>query len=82
MKKLSIYLLSIFAISFLFAEKALAVCPICTVAVGAGVGLSRWLGIDDTINWIMDRRAYCFYDYLDGKLAGKEKYPLQGQNFY
>jgi hypothetical protein len=26
-----------------------AVCPLCTVVVGAGVGLSRYLGIDDTI---------------------------------
>jgi len=26
-----------------------AVCPVCIVAVGAGLGLSRWLGIDDTI---------------------------------
>lgn len=33
----------------LFPQKALAVCPVCTIAVGAGVGLSRWLGIDDTI---------------------------------
>lgn len=31
------------------AKSALAVCPVCTVAIGAGVGLSRWLGIDDTI---------------------------------
>lgn len=52
MKKLPVYLLSIFAVSFLFAKKALAVCPICTIAVGAGVGLSRWLGIDDTITGI------------------------------
>ena len=54
MKKILIYLLSIFAVSFLFAQKALAVCPICTIAVGVGVGLSRWLGIDDTISglWI------------------------------
>ena len=39
---------------FLFVCSAQAVCPICTVAVGAGVGLSRWLGIDDTITglWI------------------------------
>ena len=31
-----------------------AVCPVCTVAVGFGVGLSRWLGIDDLISglWI------------------------------
>lgn len=26
-----------------------AVCPVCTVAVGTGVGLSRWLGVDDTV---------------------------------
>lgn len=38
------------ALSALFISKpALAVCPICTIAVGAGVGFSRWLGIDDTI---------------------------------
>lgn len=31
-----------------------AVCPICTVAVGAGLGLSRLLGIDDLISglWV------------------------------
>jgi hypothetical protein len=36
------------------AKSALAICPICAIAVGAGVGLSRWLGIDDTITglWI------------------------------
>ncbi|PJB17943.1 hypothetical protein CO116_00420 [Candidatus Falkowbacteria bacterium CG_4_9_14_3_um_filter_38_19] len=28
---------------------AKAVCPICTVAVCGSVGLSQWLGIDDTI---------------------------------
>ena len=35
-------------------KTALAICPICTVAVGAGVGLAKWLGIDDTITgtWI------------------------------
>lgn len=47
-------LLLIFGGFFLFSGKALAVCPVCTIAVGAGVGLSRWLGIDDTISglWI------------------------------
>lgn len=31
-----------------------AVCPVCTVAIVAGLGLSRWLGVDDTISgvWI------------------------------
>jgi hypothetical protein len=53
-KKLSIYLIAIFVVGLIFAKKALAVCPICTVVVGAGIGLSRWLGIDDSITglWI------------------------------
>lgn len=38
----------------LVATSAKAFCPICTVAVVSGVGLSRWLKIDDTITglWI------------------------------
>lgn len=35
-----------------WAELAKAICPVCVVAVGAGVGLSRWLGIDDLISGI------------------------------
>jgi len=34
---------------FVFAPKALAVCPVCTVAVVSGVGASRSLGVDDLI---------------------------------
>lgn len=40
--------------SFLVAGKALAVCPICTIAVAGGIELSHLLGIDDTVTglWI------------------------------
>ncbi len=50
-KKLAIALT---LLGFSAALPALAVCPVCTVAVVAGVGLSRWLGVDDTITgvWI------------------------------
>jgi len=34
------------------ATSAKAFCPICTFAVAGGVGLSRWLGIDDTVTGI------------------------------
>jgi len=48
-------IISIFAIC-LFAAVPLAhaVCPVCTVAVGAGLGLAEWMGIDDSISglWI------------------------------
>ena len=36
------------------SSAALAVCPLCVVAVGAGLGFSRWLGVDDVVSsiWI------------------------------
>jgi len=48
-------ILAIFLVVFsFFAGFVKAVCPVCVVAVGSGVGLCRWLGIDDTISglWI------------------------------
>lgn len=38
----------------LTASRVSAMCPVCTVGVIAGLGLSRWLGIDDTVSglWI------------------------------
>lgn len=51
MKKLYFYLLALILVPTGYAA---AICPVCTVAVVAGLGLSRWLGIDDTISglWI------------------------------
>jgi NADH:ubiquinone oxidoreductase subunit 4 (subunit M) len=53
MKKVIIFLSSI-VVSLVLVTKVYAICPVCTVAVGAGVGLARWLGIDDTITglWV------------------------------
>jgi len=44
----------VFTAFFFFPQNAFAVCPVCTVAIGAGVGLSRYFGIDDVITglWI------------------------------
>lgn len=41
--------LSLVVLPLFFASKTYAICPLCTIAVGAGVGLSRTLGIDDAI---------------------------------
>jgi len=32
--------------------EARAVCPVCTVAVTTGIGLSRWLGVDDSVSGV------------------------------
>lgn len=42
-------ILSVVVLFLISAPTALAVCPVCTIAVAGGVGLSRYLGIDDTI---------------------------------
>ncbi|MFA4942544.1 MAG: hypothetical protein WC564_02815 [Patescibacteria group bacterium] len=41
-------------LNFLMVFSASAFCPVCVVAAGAGLGFSRWLGIDDVITslWI------------------------------
>ncbi len=52
-KTISLFILCL-VLLFVLVGGAKAVCPVCTVAVGAGVGLSRWLGIDDSVTglWI------------------------------
>lgn len=47
-------LLTILFLFLLIPKAAGAICPACTVAVAGGLGLSRWLGIDDVISglWI------------------------------
>jgi hypothetical protein len=55
MKTKFLYLFSfLICLVLLSAKSALAICPVCTVAVIGGVGLSRWLGVDDTITglWV------------------------------
>lgn len=34
------------------ADRVQAICPVCTIVIGAGLGLSRWLKIDDTVSGI------------------------------
>jgi hypothetical protein len=47
-------LLAICLLNFVCVSTTYAVCPLCTVAVGAGIGLAQWFGVDDTISglWI------------------------------
>jgi hypothetical protein len=47
-------ILLLLCLSFASTVLAQAVCPICVVAIGAGLGFSRWLGVDDLISsvWI------------------------------
>lgn len=53
-------------------------CPVCTLAVGAGLGLSRYLGIDDTVSGIWAGAlvisiSFWFTDWLKKK---NYKFPI------
>ena len=52
--------------------KAYAMCPVCTVAIAGGVGLSRWLGVDDTVTgvWVgglLVSMTFWTINYLNAK---------------
>jgi hypothetical protein len=52
MSKRIIFLFGILILGLFLPGFSRAVCPVCTIAVGAGVGLCRWLGIDDMISGV------------------------------
>lgn len=70
---------------FLVPSPAHAVCPICTVAVAGGLGLSRYFGIDDSVIgvwsgglmvsltlWTIDwlnRKKFAFTKHLSNQLT-------------
>lgn len=50
---MKIRMLSFFvALGLAAAGSAQAVCPVCTIAVGSGVGLARYFGVDDLITGV------------------------------
>lgn len=53
MKKVKIFL-PLLGLGILSAPAAQAICPICTLVVSSGVGLSRYLGVDDSVSglWV------------------------------
>ena len=49
LNKFSKILLTFFSIFLLSNSSAYAVCPVCTIAVAGGLGISRLIGIDDLV---------------------------------
>ena len=74
----------LFAIPYsLFANTALAVCPVCTVAAIGGLGLSRWLGIDDVISgiWIGGLILSSSLWLIDWVKKKKPEFPISNFQF-
>lgn len=52
MHRKTLTLATFLSLGIFLAKSAQAVCPVCTIAICAGIGFSRWIGIDDSISGI------------------------------
>ena len=61
--------------------QAFAVCPVCTVAIAGGVGLSRWLHVDDTITGLWIGGLLISLTFWTLNWLNKKKIQFFGRNF-
>ena len=79
MKKILSY---IAAVLILFLPTAtFAICPVCTVAIAGGVGLSRWLRVDDTITGLWIGGFLISLTFWTLNWLSKKKIQFFGRNF-
>jgi hypothetical protein len=64
---------------FIIPSGAMAFCPVCTVGVIAGVGLSRWLGIDDSVTSIWIGALIVSLIYFTEKWLDEKKIKFSGR---
>jgi hypothetical protein len=81
-RKFPVFLLSVNLLysvfHILFPPIVNAVCPVCTVAVGAGLGVSRALGIDDAVTsvWIGGLILSSSFWLIDWLKKKKPEFPI------
>lgn len=82
------YIILLAALTIAIPSAAFAFCPVCTVAVAAGLGLSRYLKIDDLITgmWIgafmVSLALWMFNWFKSKKITQKYFYPLAALALY
>lgn len=69
-------------LSLFFPKTCQAICPVCTVAVGAGLGLCRFLGIDDTISGIWIGGLICSSSFWLADFLRKRKIQMKFLEFW
>lgn len=80
MKKILAFL-SAAGIFLLLPRVALAHCPLCVAGAAAGITLTRWVGVDDSISgvWIgalLGAMSFWLYNLLALKVKNIDKYKL------
>jgi len=62
--------------------KALAMCPVCTVAIIGGLGLSRWLKVDDSISGVWIGALIVSSAYWTSNFLRRRKIAFFGRDFF
>lgn len=64
----------------LLTPSAFAICPLCTIAVGAGIGLFEWLGISDLISGLWIGALIVSLSFWTANWFNRKgwRFPLQG----
>jgi len=81
MKKITIkHLKWVLLAGCLLAPSAFAICPLCTIAVGAGIGLFEWLGISDLISGLWVGGLIVSLSFWTANWLNRKgwRFPLQG----
>lgn len=87
MNKAKIFL-PLLGLGLLSARTAQAICPICTIVVSSGVGLSRYMGVDDSVSglWVggltVSAIAWTFEWMEKKKINFKGKVPVTIIGYY
>lgn len=86
MRKFTTTLIAIFLLitahQTIIAREALAHCPLCVAGTGAGLVLSRWLGIDDSISGVWIAAFLGATSFWLGNTLKKKYLPLQDLVIY
>lgn len=59
-----------------------AICPVCTIAVGVGVGISRKYGVDDTISGLWVGGLLVSVTFWTINYFNRKKINFWGRNFF
>ncbi len=79
MKFLMIFLLSL--VSFLGKAFANPACAVCTVAVGASLGIARKMGVDDSVVGVWSGALLVLLGYWTLKWMDKKGWNFKGRDF-
>jgi len=76
------FLIAFFVLSIVFPGPVLAHCPLCIVGAGAGLSISRFLGIDDAVTGVWLAAFIGAFSLWLARFVKRKFIPLQEELIY